>query len=562
MKASSDFRRLASWALVALAAATALAAWLSLSASSALSLGRERLLAGDTASADAAFTRARRWPFASAAARSGEAVSAARAGRATDGVVTLADLEALGVEALILSAVGAGRLDAAEALADLARRAGHPVGGLYAAALAFDRGDESGARTLAAQSPVPLASRGLGSRLVRALEARDAGARKLLFDRTGALVAIIGRAGGIDADPGTAPVLGGVLERLTVLPEGDAARLSIDLGLSRVAQEALAGRRGSIVLVEPSTGAVLVAVSDARTTAAEGAAAFTQRREPASIAKLLTSTAAYRAGLDADVEIKRMTCGGVERYGGKPLWCPFAAGPLEGLDHALALSCNVAFANLGTRLGEERLVAEYRLWGWDAGAGALLGAAGRIHTEPRTPRQLADLSVGLELVDVTPLHAALLAAVVANDGRLPEPRLVTGGCGALGLRDEPLPLSPGRDVLELPVARRLRRAMEAVAAYGTGAGLAPQGFPIAMKTGTAAEWSRGYHVNYIGMGPLPDPVVAFCVRVTNERSSPAVNRAAREVTRRLLAALAERLRPDAVPHVDGRPAPARVRAGP
>ena len=61
-----------------------------------------------------------------------------------------------------------------------------------------------------------------------------------------------------------------------------------------------------------------------------------------------------------------------------------------------------------------------------------------------------------------------------------------------------------------------------------------------MKTGTAAEWGHGYHVNYIGMGPLPDPVVAFGVRVTNERTSPAVNRAAREVTRRLLAALADR----------------------
>ena len=350
----------------------------------------------------------------------------------------------------------------------------------------------------------------------------------------------MGREGGIEADPDAAPLLAGILERLPALPEGDAARLSIDLGLSRVALEALGEHRGSIVLVEPRTGAVLAAVSDERTAAAEGAAAFTQRREPASIAKLLTSAAAYRAGVDADVEIKRMTCGGVERYGGKPLWCTFAAGPLEGLDHALALSCNVAFANLGTRLGTERMVAEYRLWGFDAGGGALLGAAGRVHTPPRDPRQLADLSVGLELADVTPLHAALLAAVVANDGRMPEPRLVSGACGALGLRDEPLPLSAGRDVLEPEVARRLRRAMEAVAQFGTGVGLAPPGFPIAMKTGTAAEWGRGYHVNYIGMGPLPDPAVAFCVRVTNGRSSPAVTRAARDVTRRLLAALADR----------------------
>jgi peptidoglycan glycosyltransferase len=535
-----DLRRLAAWGLVALAAATALAAWLALRASSDLFQGRERLLAGDTASAAAAFASARHWPGASTAARAGRAASAARAGRATAESVSLPDLEALAPEALVLSAVAEGRLEAAGALADLARRAGHPLGDLYAAALAFERGDEAEARALAAQSPVPLASRGLGSRLVRALEAREKDAHKLLFDRSGALVAIVGREGGIEAEPGTAPLLAGVLERLPALPEGGAARLSVDAGLSRVALEALGEHRGSIVLVEPRTGAVLAAVSDERTAAAEGAAAFTQRREPASIAKLLTLAAAYRAGVDADVEIKRMTCGGVERYGGKPLWCTFAAGPLEGLDHALALSCNVAFANLGTRLGSERMVAEYRLWGFDAGERALLGAAGRVHTPPRDLRQLADLSVGLELADVTPLHAALLAAVVANDGRMPEPRLVSGACGALGLRDEPLPLSAGRDVLERAIARRLRRAMEAVAQYGTGVGLAPPGFPVAMKTGTAAEWGRGYHVNYIGMGPLPDPAIAFCVRVTNERSSPAVTRAARDVTRRLLTALADR----------------------
>ena len=85
--------------------------------------------------------------------------------------------------------------------------------------------------------------------------------------------------------------------------------------------------------------------------------------------------------------------------------------------------------------------------------------------------------------------------------------------------------------------------MEAVAAFGTAASLAPPGFRVAMKTGTAAEPGRGYHVNYIGVGPLPDPAVAFCVRVTNERSSPTVTRAAREVTGRLLAALADRRRP-------------------
>jgi peptidoglycan glycosyltransferase len=531
--------RPAAWGLASLALAAGVVAWLAVSASADLARGRERLLAGDVAAAEAAFARSARWPGALAAARAGRAVAAARDGRAVAEAVPLADLEPLAPEALVLSSIEAGRLDAAAALAGLARRAGLPAGDLYAAALALEQGDETTARALASESRVPLSSRGLGSRLRRVLEARGAGATTLLLDRQGELAATLAH-GAVAAEPAVAPLLDGVLARLRGLPARDALRLSIDLVLSRAAREALRDRRGSIVLVEPRTGAVLAAVSDDRTVAAEGASAFTQRREPASIAKLLTAAAAYRAGLDADAEIKRMTCAGVERYGGRPLWCAFPAGPLEGLDHALAVSCNIAFANLGTRLGRDRMEDEYRRWGFEAGAAALLSAAGRVHTPPRTPRQLADLSVGLELVDVTPLHAAFLAAVVANDGRLPEPRLAAGACGPLGLTEEPLPLPAGRDVVQPEVARRLRRAMEAVAAHGTGAGLAPRGFPVAMKTGTASEPSHGYHVNYVGMGPLPDPSVAFCVRVTNGRSSPAVNAAAREVTRALLAALADR----------------------
>ena len=540
MKAAGAILRPLAWALAALAAASALLAWLGLTAAADLARGRERLLGGDATAATAAFSRARLWPGASAAARTGEAVAAAAAGQVADGAVPLDALLRLAPEALLQSALEGGNLDAAAALASLARRSGLPLAPLYEAVVALERGDEAGARAAAARGTVPLDSRGLGTRLRRAFEARERGATLLLLDRTGELAATVGQGGAVEAEPGAAPLLAGILERAALLPDGPAVRLSLDLGLSRAAREALGERRGSIVLVEPHTGAVLAAVSDERTLDAEGAAALTQRLEPASIAKVITSAAAYRAGLDVDAEIRRMTCTGVERYGGKPLWCPFPAGPLDGLDHALALSCNVAFASLGVRLGAERMAAEYRVWGFDAGEQDLLGAAGRVHVPPRDPRQVADLSVGLEVADVTPLHAALLAAVVANDGRMPAPRLVTGTCGMLGLRHAALPPAAATEVVPPVIARRLRRAMEAVAGFGTGTGLAPRGFPIAMKTGTAAEPGRGYHVNYIGIGPLPDPAVAFCIRVTDERSSPAVTRAAREVARRLLAALAER----------------------
>jgi cell division protein FtsI/penicillin-binding protein 2 len=95
-------------------------------------------------------------------------------------------------------------------------------------------------------------------------------------------------------------------------------------------------------------------------------------------------------------------------------------------------------------------------------------------------------------------------------------------------------------VLEAAWLPRMRAAMAAVTGPGgTADGVAPPGFPVAMKTGTASTPGLGYHVNYIGVGPTPDPDVAFCVRVTNLGSSPAVNVAAREVLGTLLARLGE-----------------------
>jgi cell division protein FtsI/penicillin-binding protein 2 len=111
----------------------------------------------------------------------------------------------------------------------------------------------------------------------------------------------------------------------------------------------------------------------------------------------------------------------------------------------------------------------------------------------------------------------------------------------------------------------LARAMVAVAVQGTAAGVAPADFPIAMKTGTGAEWHRGYHANYVGVAPWPNPVVAFSVRVTHEPTSSRVNRTARVVLGRLLEGLQKSLcAPEAPPPTGGvwRWKPAALRGRP
>ena len=53
----------------------------------------------------------------------------------------------------------------------------------------------------------------------------------------------------------------------------------------------------------------------------------------------------------------------------------------------------------------------------------------------------------------------------------------------------------------------------------------------------------GYHVNYVGAGPLPHPTIGFAVRVTHQPSSHRVREAAQDVLATLLEQLASRRRP-------------------
>jgi hypothetical protein len=181
------------------------------------------------------------------------------------------------------------------------------------------------------------------------------------------------------------------------------------------------------------------------------------------------------------------------------------------------------------------LVEEFRRWGFDGGRDA-----GRILQVPQGELPLAKMAVGLDATDITPLHAARLAAVAAA-GEMPEPALVAATDGALGLSPRTLPRARARTILDPPAAAVLRRAMEAVTQPGgTAEGVAPSDFRVAMKTGTASTPGQGYHVNYVGVGPLPHPTIAFCVRVTGQPTSAHVTRAAREVLSNLLQGLAGR----------------------
>lgn len=516
----------------------------------ALAKARLGLYQRDHGAACRALLRLSSSPWVKGRALAGVALCRALAGEPAEMEgFSATDLRAFHPIDLLERALVRGELPETVRLAELAEREGEGFAPVYRAAALLESGREPEAREVAAGVAGLLRWHRLGRRLERALVWRSAGAQTLLWDRTGELVGALDAAGLFQratdvAEAWLPPALADGLSDGSHRPAG--LRLGLDLDLARRSLAALGPYRGSIVLLDPRDGSVMAAISDPRTARPEPRAAFEQRREPASIAKLITTTAALRAGLDPDAEIAQMTCRGSESYQGGILWCPYRAGPLHGLDEALAVSCNIAFANLGIRVGRQALLEEYHRYGFDGEGAVPPEWAGRVLQREGNERQLADLAIGLEATDITPVHAALLAAVFAGDGVMPEPTLVTAETGPLGLTRPPRPRPSGQRVVEPTWLPRMRRAMRAVARFGgTAAGLSPPGLSVAMKTGTASEWHHGYHVNYIGFLPAEAPQVAFCVRVTHQATSRRVNRAAREVTARLLADLGDWLeRPD------------------
>ncbi|MFH1964604.1 MAG: penicillin-binding transpeptidase domain-containing protein [Acidobacteriota bacterium] len=173
-------------------------------------------------------------------------------------------------------------------------------------------------------------------------------------------------------------------------PPGGGIRISIDLSIQKAAAESLEGYRGSVVIMETRTGEILAAVSDPRTLRTEASAPFTQQYEPASISKLITSSAALRAGIDVEEFMEKTVCNGGKKYGGETLWCSFRSGSLGSLDQALADSCNIAFADLGVAAGRRVILDELRIFGFDRPEAAPFHF-GRIIDKTGSDRQLADL---------------------------------------------------------------------------------------------------------------------------------------------------------------------------
>ncbi|MES1204934.1 MAG: penicillin-binding transpeptidase domain-containing protein [Pseudomonadota bacterium] len=141
--------------------------------------------------------------------------------------------------------------------------------------------------------------------------------------------------------------------------------------------------------------------------------------------------------------------------------------------------------------------------------------------------EFARTAAGFWHSTLSPLHGALVAAAVANQGRMPAPRLIERAVGSEG-QSIAIPLLGPRTVMTPAVAREVGQMMELTTRMGTAKATFTdrKGRPVlpvsvAGKTGTlSAETDKGYlgYSWFIGYAPADQPQIAFAVVLGNHAS--------------------------------------------
>jgi cell division protein FtsI/penicillin-binding protein 2 len=237
----------------------------------------------------------------------------------------------------------------------------------------------------------------------------------------------------------------------------------------------------------------------------------------ASIFKIVTAAALLEAGVDPEERV----CyhGGRHRLSPRLLEDdPRRDRRCLGLADAFGFSANVVFAKLATRaLTAEGLEATARRFLFDEAIPLAADAEVSTADVPGDRFGLGATAAGFGDVRLSALHAALLGAVVANDGLLVPPWLVDDVVG------EPLPVAAEpRRVVDERVAAAIGAMMERTVSRGTARKVfrrpppSLRGVAVAGKTGSLFERAPFRdHSWFVGYAPADAPRVVVATVVVN-----------------------------------------------
>jgi peptidoglycan glycosyltransferase len=353
---------------------------------------------------------------------------------------------------------------------------------------------------------------------------------RLFAQPVGFSIAAKGEAAGLEQSDG--PDLRGVQTGLSSIfgqlsprPVGDDVYTTLDPKGQRAAQQALAGQAGSVVALDPTTGAVKVMYAnpgyddnDPPTTSSATNTTFNRVTQgayaPGSTFKIVTATAAIDSGLYTPDSLingnSPVTISGVPLSNdGDKSW------GLQTLTTAMTYSINTIFAQVAEHVGRPTMTEYMKRFGFYAkppldfppfelNTSKPVAPSGRPYPPGSPNEDIGRIGIGEGGLQVTPLQMAMVAAAVAN---------VVDQDGRTVKTIQPSVYS---HVMKPSTAAAVTKMMEKVVEEGTGTAVQLGGISVAGKTGTAQIGANGSNLTqpaFVAFAPADHPKIAIAVMI-------------------------------------------------
>ena len=324
--------------------------------------------------------------------------------------------------------------------------------------------------------------------------------------------------------------------------------LTLPVSVQQAAAQALGGRVGAVVALDPRTGAILALHSfpsyDPNLLAGHDQKqvqsnhdqlvrdprkpmlprSFREIYFPGSTFKVVTASTALATGLATPQQPVYPTRRELPLPQTRRTLKNFGGESCGGnLAQALKVSCNTVFGQIGLDLGAQKLVGGAESFGFNSRPPLDLPATATSHFPPvdffklRLPA-LAQSAIGQNDVAASPLQMALAASAIANGGVIMKPHVMKEVRDDEGDLVEQYKPEQWRRAVDPSVADQVRAMMIDVVNGGTARSVAIPGTQVAAKTGTAQLGTNppSSHAWMVAFAPAQAPRVAVAVIVVGQ----------------------------------------------
>ncbi len=324
---------------------------------------------------------------------------------------------------------------------------------------------------------------------------------------------------------------------------GDSVVTTLDVSLQKAASDALNGRNGAVVAIDPRSGKILAMVSNPgfdpntleenwdRLISSDNTEGQLLNRAsqglypPGSVFKIVTLLEYIKENPNTWRDYS-YDCNGTFEYDGYTISCYHqTAHGHQTIGEAFANSCNGAFASIGLTLDKSSfqaladsllfnhslpLTIEYSKSSFKMGADA-------------GTWEVLQTSIGQGSTQVTPIHIAMITSAIARGGTLMKPYLVDSVTSPSGSLVRRFSSDTYGNLLSRDEAELLGTAMRMVVTEGTATSLQNDVYTAAGKTGSAEfEDGKDTHAWFTGYAPCDDPEIVVTVIVEEGGSGGSV----------------------------------------